>query len=215
MEKKLEQLKKRFFEGSLQIKKNHLVILAGVGLIALGYIFRSQFIVAVVNGQPISRFAFTRELEKQAGQNILDTLVTKTLILQAAEKEKIKVSDEEIEEEIKQIEQNFLQQGQDLDVILGASNMDRSTLKEDIRIQKMVEKLLSPGIEINDEEINQYLEQVEGSFPAEMSPEEMRISAEEQLRQQKISEASQTWISSLHDEADIKYFLLKPQIEEN
>ena len=42
-----------------------LAVLVGFGIL---YFFKNLFIVAIVNGRPISRLAFDLELEKQAGQ---------------------------------------------------------------------------------------------------------------------------------------------------
>ena len=87
-----------------------ILLLAG-----LLYAFRSLFVAAMVNGQPISRVSLVRELEKQNGKQALNSLVTKTLIYQEARKQNVSVSDDEINGEMKKIEDNLQQQGQRLD----------------------------------------------------------------------------------------------------
>src|SRR5690348_15986934 len=68
-----------------------LVILA-----AILFLLRSWFIVAIVNGQPITRASFTRELEKKDGRDVLNSLVTKTLIFQEAAKNNVTISDSDV-----------------------------------------------------------------------------------------------------------------------
>ena len=45
---------------------------------------RGLFVVALVNGEPISRIEVIKALEKQGGKATLDSLVTKKLIAQEA-----------------------------------------------------------------------------------------------------------------------------------
>ncbi len=74
-------------KAALKFSRNHIFILAGVIIAAaLLYYFRSAFVAATVNGQPISRLSLVRELEKQGGKQAMDSLITKTLIDQEAKK---------------------------------------------------------------------------------------------------------------------------------
>jgi len=222
LEKKASQLRKELLKKTGKIRKRlknverrqvvSLLIVIGLVISAL-YYFRGQFIVAVVNGRPISRLALIKELEKQAGQNALNSLVTKTLILQEVKKQKITISDIEVDEEIKQIELTLSQQGQDLNQLLAAKGISQENLKEDIKIQKMVEKIAVQDIEVADEEIEEYFEQRKDAFPADISPEEIKETLKQQLEQEKMNEAVQSWVNSLHEKAKIEYLLIKPPVE--
>jgi len=97
--------------------------------------------VATVNGQPISRLTLIREMEKSSGKQVLEGLIGKTLILQEAKKQNIFVGKEDIDQEMAKIEENFKNQGQDLNQLLAFQGMTRADLEEQIQLQKTAEKL--------------------------------------------------------------------------
>jgi len=180
-----------------------LIIIVLAGLL---YYFRGQFVVAIVNGKPICRWTLIKELEKQAGKRTLESLITKTLILQEAKKQKVAVSDDEVNQEIKQIEENFTSQGQDFNQLLEIQGITRNGLMEEIRLQKMVETIAGKDVEVTDKEIDDYIKENKDNIPQDMKEEEIRATAKEQLKQQKMNEKIQSWIKSLRDGAKIKYF---------
>ena len=188
-------------------KKSLIIILAVIILGAFLYNFRGQFIAATVNGKPVWRFTLLKELEKQAGKQTLDSLITRTLILQEANKQKVTVGVDELNQEIKKIEENLSGQGQDLDYLLSAQGMTRDQLKEQIRIQKLVEKMAGQNIEVADEEVDKYLEQNKSLITKDSNVEEVKAGIREQLRQQKLTEQVQSWLKSLRDGASINYLL--------
>ena len=191
-----------------KISKRALVVfLATVLLVgAAAYRFKGQFIAAMVNGQPISRLALIKELEEQAGKNTLEALVTKTLILQEAEKQKVTVGDEEVSQEIAQIEEDIAAQGQNLTQVLGMQGMSREDLREQIRIQKIVEKIVGEDIEVTEEEVENYFAENEDSFSEDADVEELKENIRQSLKQQKLSEGINLWITALRDSAEINYF---------
>ena len=177
---------------------------------AIGYYFKNQFIVATVNNQPIWRFTLIKEIEKQAAKSTLESLITETLILQEAKKDNIEISDEELNEELKKIEENLKQQGQELDKLLAAQGMTKEKLKEQIGIQKIVEKIVGKDIEITDEEVDAFLEANEGFVPEDQDVEEAKPGIKEQLKQQKMGEKVREWLDALRKKAKINYFRFAP-----
>ena len=187
----------------LKKQKKLFVALAAVIIFAsLVYYFKGQFIAAMVNGRPIWRWTLVRELERQAGEQILDSLITKILILQEAKKQKITISNAEINQEIKEIEEKMTAQGQSLDQVLGLQGMTREALEEQIQISQIAEKVLGQDIEVTEEEVDNYFEENKDYLPENTSREEVK----EQLKQQKIGEKFQTWVQSLRDGAQITTF---------
>jgi len=187
-------------------KKNLGIFLAVVFLAVALYYFRGQFIVATVNGQPIWRFTLINELEKQGGKQTLEGLITKTLIFQEAKKQKVNVSEEEISQEIKKIEESLTSQGQDLNQALAAQGTNLDELRQQIRIQKIVEKILGKDIEVTDGEVETYIEENQDFFPEDTDTEGAREEIKSQLKQQKISEEFEAWIGGLYGQAKISYF---------
>lgn len=193
-------LKKKRLSPSLIIVFLVLVILLS-GL----YYFKNQFISVTVNGQPIWRLTLIKELEKQSGQATLENLVTKTLILQEAKKQKVVISQEEIDQKMKELEDNFTNQGQNLDQLLEAQNMTRTQLREQIEVQLIIERVVSQNVEVTDEEITAYFEANTDYFPEGSDLESVKEEIKQQLQQQKSSDQVQSWLDALRENAQINY----------
>ena len=206
--KELVLAKVKLIRKKLKKDKKAVVFLITVffGFGAL-YFLKGQLIVAMVNGRPVSRLALIKKMEKQAGKVTLDTLITETLILQEAKKQNVVVVDEEVDQEIKKLEDDLARQGQDLNELLSLQGSTKDTLRERMRIQKIIERIVGRDIQVTDEEIETYLEQNKEFIPEDADLEEVKTDIKGQLTQQKLNEKIQTWIKSLNESADIKYFL--------
>jgi hypothetical protein len=171
------------------------------------FYFKGLFVVALVNGQPITRLSIIQELEKRGGKQMLSSVITQALILQEAEKQNVTVAQKEIEEEIKKVEDNLKKQGQSLDQALTFQGLTREDFVTQIRLQKLVEKMLAKDMKVTDREIDDYIEKNENSIPKDMKPQEVTASARQQLQQQKLSSKAPAWIKDLQEKAKIIYFV--------
>lgn len=180
-----------------------LIVLVILGLL---YAFRGAFISATVNGQPIGRLTIVRELEKQSGKRVLESLVTKTIILQEAKKKNITVSDKDIEGQIKKIETNIKAQGMTLDQALQSQGMTRASLKDEMKLQLMVQKLVGNSAAVSDKEVAAYREQNKAMY--ETNPDKAPTDAQikEQLTQQKIQQKTQDYVAKLRKDAKVAYY---------
>jgi hypothetical protein len=196
-----------------KIKKIPLLMLVLVVIIIiLLYVFRNQFVVATVNGQPISRMSFNAEMQKEAGKKSVNALVTKTLILQEANKEQITVSDTEISNRIKQIENNLKQQGQTMNQFLAVQGITLSELSDELKLEISVEKMLGKKIQVSDKEVNDYIQKTQAANTtndtgATPPPALSKTQVRQQLQQQKLSEQVQPWLANLQQQAKITYFI--------
>jgi hypothetical protein len=187
---------------------NKVLIVAWI-LVILGalYYFKGQFVVATVNGQPIFRSALIKQLEAQSGKEVLDNLILETLVRQEASAKKITVSDEELEGEIKQIQERLAAQKQDLDQLLSLQGMTRATLKDQIKLQLLVEKLVDKTkAQVTDEEIKKYLADNKTFLPKDAKPEELAVQVRSQLEQQKMTALTQDWLKSLQTKATVNHW---------
>lgn len=192
----------------LQMWNKKLFRLAIVIAIVAGivYLAKNVFVVALVNNRPISRLAIIKQLEKSQGKLVLEQLVTETLITQATNKAGVKVEKEEINKTIQEIEESFKAQNQDLDSLLAMQGMTRSDLLKQIALQKKIEAILKDKAQVSDDEVAQYLEDSKDFLPEDKTEEELKTMAREQLVQQKMGEAFQSWMNDLKDKAKIQYF---------
>lgn len=179
------------------------VVLALAGLL---YYFKSQFVVAWINGYPISRSAYVRELERLAKNQAVDSLITKRLIVAEAAKNKLTVTNEEIEAALTSIDNKAKEQGTNLEDLLTAQGVSRDSLKEEIRLQKLLEKLVGE-ISINDEEVEKYFDDNRKVLYLEKKFDEVKNEIKEQLKQQQLINKIQELIARLQNEAKIVNWL--------
>ncbi|MEK7185933.1 MAG: SurA N-terminal domain-containing protein [Patescibacteria group bacterium] len=176
-------------------------------LLGLLYVFKGLFVVALVNGEPISRIEVIKALEKQGGKATLDSLVTKKLIAQEARSKNITISQDEIDEEIKKITENLKKQGTTIDKVLETQGMTKTQLNEEIKLQLSIQKMVGKDPEISDKELDELVIANKAQFPEGTTDEQMRTQSREQLKQQKIQQKTQEFIKSLQDKAKATYFV--------
>lgn len=144
------------------------VIYIAIGVIAASAIFLLMSFgqnngVASVNGKEISKDELYAQMLKTNGTETLDLMISEEIVRQEAEKEDITVSDEEIEAEIAVYEEQY-GGAEELDSALAASGMTVESLKEEVQTYVKIEKLIGPGIEITDEQIQTYFDENKDSL---------------------------------------------------
>ncbi|MEK7597271.1 MAG: SurA N-terminal domain-containing protein [Patescibacteria group bacterium] len=198
--------KQESFNYEIKFSKRLLIVVL-VLIFILGLIYFSRrFLIAVsVNDKSIGRLSVLKKLEKQGGKKILETMITQVLIQQESEKRKIAVSQKEIDAEMKKIEANVSSQGSTLDQALQNQGMTKSDLIEEIKIQLMLQKMAGNDIKISDKEIADFISanKNQQGFDKEI-PKEQAIA---QLKQQKLQQKIQTFITDLKAKAKINYFV--------
>lgn len=178
-----------------------------IALIIAGFLLKGLFIAALVNGQPISRLSIIAELEKQSGKQALSALISQTLIFQEAKKKNVQVTEKEINDSVKQIEDSLKKQGQNLDAALTAQGMTRQDFLMQLKLRGLVEKLLADRIKVTDKEVTDYIEKNKETLPTDLKEDEIKKGVKEQLKQQKLASESQKWIEGLNKNAKINYFV--------
>lgn len=198
--KRSEPVVKRF-KGELFIAGGAILLLA-----VLAFIGKSLFIAATVNGSPISRLSVVRQLEKQSGKAALESIIQKKLIETELNKQNITVTEEEVNAEIRLIEQEVSGQGGTLKAALEAQGVTEESLREQIAIQKKLEKVLSDKVQVSDADL-EALKKQNDLKPAEgQSMEDFNKGLKDQLKRQKFQEEAGKWVSDLTAKAKIQYY---------
>lgn len=195
---------------ALTFLKNKSLFIVSILFLILSslYILRGIFVVALVNNQPIFRFAFDRNLEKKYGRKTLDNQIAEMLILQEAERKKITITSEEIENRIAEIEKELKDQGQDnLESFLAIQGVGRGDFERQVNIQLIIEKLMGDQVKISDEEIKDYFENNKDDFPSGTTLEVEKEGIQRFLLQQKSAEKFRTWLEDLQKKATIHRFV--------
>ncbi len=192
---------------SVRVRRTYIIIAAVILLLVAGiFLARNYLIAAMVNGQPISRLSVISELERQGGKQTLDTIITKTLIAQEAKKRNVTVSQKDIDNELKRLEQQYSTQGQKLDQVLAMNGMTKDQLVELIETQKRIEKMVGEQ-KVTDKEVDEYIERNRESLPQDQDEAVLKKNTKERLQQQKLNEKAQTFLDDLRKNAKIDYYV--------
>jgi foldase protein PrsA len=189
--------------------KKILIALIVIGLVALGFIYKGLFIAATVDGKPISRFAIVKALEKQSGRQVLDSMITEKLIDNEANKQNISVTDQEVDDQIKKIEEQIMSQGGKLDDVLAGQGMSRDDLRKQILLQQKAERIIAEKIKVTDEEIDKYIADNKVTITPGME-ESQKSQIRDELKQQKFTQEIGTWLNDRKANATIKDFTNYP-----
>lgn len=196
-----------------------IAIWAGVFLITLIVVdYGVQYLnyrasVAIVNGTRIKKGEYYEYLSDSYGSTVVGQMIDEELIYQEAAAKGVEVTDDEIDAEIKDLEDNY--GGSDeLQKELDARNISEEKLREQIQTTLLVEKMLEDKIEITEDEMKEFYEEYKDVlFPEDEDPtyEEAEDKIAETLRDQKISQEVQTWLAELRADATIKNNVDEPK----
>lgn len=160
---------------------------------------------AYVNGKPISRLEYIKNMEKQGGKQVLDGMIQESLVEGEAEKKGVKIDQSEIDTDLKNIENRVKSQGQTLDAALAAQNMTKEDLVKQIRLQKLAEKMANAPTQVSQKQIDDFIAQNKEQFPKTATKTDMETAAKTQLLDQARNEAIGKWFTALKSNAKIIY----------
>lgn len=186
-------------------KKYTLLVLILVFLLVLGYLNKSWFVAAVVNGRPITRIALDQALTKQYGAQTLDNMINEDLINQEIAKQNVSISQSELDQKVAEITAG-LPQGVTLDQALQLQGMDAADFKNQVKIQLGIDKILAAQISVSDKEVSQYIATNAAQFK-DASPSAAQASARNILVRQKENDAFTTWFAAIKQNAKVAKFL--------
>lgn len=185
--------------------KNILLVLVLVGAILI-WRFKNVFVAATVNGQPISRLQLISQLQKRFGDQVLDNMINERLILSAARQKGIFVTNDEINDRIKTIEQQ-LQGKVSLDEALKAQGLTQDEFRKQIEIQLSIDKMFEKEATVSSEEVNNYISQNQDFYKNSTDPAQLKQEVQTTLEQQKVADLFNKWFTDLRQKASINKFL--------
>jgi hypothetical protein len=184
-------------------KTNILFLIVILGLLCLGYVYYRFGIVATVNGVPISRISYLRNLEKQDKKLTIKQMANEALVLQEAAKNNVVIDQSIIDTEIASVEAQIKDQGMTLESALEAEGMSKADLEKQIRLQKVVEKLANPNLDISQEKIDEYLKTNKSALPTTYTKDQLQELAKNQLINEAKNTAIDTWFAELQKNSTI------------
>ncbi|HWS49252.1 MAG TPA: SurA N-terminal domain-containing protein [Candidatus Methanoperedens sp.] len=181
-----------------------LPIVGIILVIAAVYAYYRFGVVATVNGKPISRFTYWQNLEKIDKKQTIKQMANEELVFQEAAKKGVVIEKSEIESEIASVEAQIKSQGQTLEGALIAEGLTRTDLEDQIRIQKLVEKMANPMLDITQAQIDAYLTENKALLPTTYSKEQLQTLAKTQLISEAKNDAIDVWFKELQKTAKIE-----------
>ncbi|WP_099157167.1 peptidylprolyl isomerase [Virgibacillus ndiopensis] len=158
-----------------------------VALIVCIFILNKDSYVARVNGEKISKDELNETLVSQYGPDVLNSLINQKVIEAEIEKEGIKVSQEEIDEEMTEYEEYY--GGEEaFQSVLESNGTDISTVEKDIELYLATNKLMADDIEITDEEMKTYFEENKDSFSQQEEVQASHILLDDEETANKVIE---------------------------
>ncbi len=183
-----------------------VVILGCSLLLTMGIYFKAVFVAATVNGSPVSRLSVIKELEKTAGKQTLDTLITKRLIEQEADAKGITASDEEVQVEVTKIEEQIKAQGSTLEAELATAGISMEQFRSEKALFVKLQKMLGDTVGVTDAEVAAFIAENSIEIP-KGSETEIMNGVREQLKGDKSNTAVGELIAELKSAAKINYFV--------
>ncbi|MFP3511897.1 peptidylprolyl isomerase [Peribacillus sp. SIMBA_075] len=161
------------------------LIIAGIMAFAMISSTEKNKTMASIDGEKISKDELYDALVAEYGADTLDLLITNKLVELEAEKEGIKIKDEEIQKEIDTMAESYGDE-KSLKEQLEASGSSMEALKNDIVVYLQTKKLIEPRITVTDDEISTYFEDNKDTFAQAEQVEASHILVEDEKTAKKV-----------------------------
>lgn len=125
--------------------------------------FMDKEAVATVNGTDIDKDELYEKLIVSNGAATLDTMISDEIVKQEAKKADVKVTQDEIDAEMKIYEEQY-GGAEALESAIASSGMTIAQLEDEMKNYLLIEKLVGPDIKITDEQIKTYFDDNKESF---------------------------------------------------
>jgi foldase protein PrsA len=114
-----------------------------------------DLVVAQVNGQSITRAELVSRLLEYQGEEALQKMINRAIVLQGAAKHNVKVTDEEVEAKLDEIRKQFKSPA-DFDAFMDRSGLTPKQYRDEVRFTLLLERVAGMSDPITDEDLQQY-----------------------------------------------------------
>ncbi|WP_423407883.1 peptidylprolyl isomerase [Heyndrickxia sp. MSNUG] len=162
-----------------------VLILLIVLIVTVG--FAKKETAASVNGEKISKEELYQKMTHLYGKDTLESLITNKLIELESEKQKVKVTGTEIDEELTKLQNSY--GGEDAFAsALQQNNVSIDQVRDDIEHYLLAEKMIEPSIKITEEEMKTYFEKNKDSFDQKEQVKASHILVKDEAAAKKVKE---------------------------
>ena len=182
-------------------KVSMIAVVAVLVLAFVGFKFKYVLTPATVNGQPIYVWDYFKKLHTQFGQDEINSMTTELMIKQAIADANVSVSSDEVEKEVKNVEQEASSSG-GLTAVLAAQHMTMDEFRTRIQLQLAVKKVLSSKIAVTDQEVDDTYKKNKDFYKG-LPEAEAKKEVKQQLEDQKFQTEVSTWLSGVRSKAKV------------
>jgi hypothetical protein len=184
------------------------MLILGLSVLILGFLaysFKDSFLVAIINGKPVLRYELNKKLTDSFGKETLENLIVEKLVEEEASKQNVLVTKEEIDAEVDKLAKS-LGEGTKIEDVLAFQGISLEDFRHQLKLRLQVNKILEKEIIISEEEIDSFIKDNASALVA-TDEAEKRVEARAAIKEQKIGEKIQVWISDLLAKAKITRYL--------
>ncbi len=176
-----------------------------VGLTAVFLTNKGLFVAAVVNGRPIFRWQMNKVLVSRFGKQTVESMISEMLIADAAREAGVSISQGEIDGKVSELV-SAMGGDVNIDELLTYQGMTKEDFESQIRLQLMVEKVLTKDLAIAETDIDNYIATNRALLVA-TDEAALRAEARQAIVSKTVSEKLQPWFLELKEKAKILRFL--------
>lgn len=203
---KLNNFLNNFSDKVINFRKSKIFYIALVAA-ALGLLViykKSWIIAATVNSSPISNLELQMRLNQQFRTQTLNQLINEKIIFDEAAKNNVAVSNTEVDKKISEIEAG-VGGAQSLDAMLSQQGQNRRSIRQQIKLQIVIEKLYTKEATVSAEEVSKFIEENKEQLRATDSASQKK-EAEDAIKNQKLSQIFSQKFQNLRTKAKIQIF---------
>lgn len=182
------------------------VLIGAVVLLGIAaFVNKGWVVAAVVDGAPLFSWDLNKTLRTRYGQQTLEGMIGEALIAKEAKKSGVTITDEELKSKQKEILAS-LGTEVNLEDFLKFQGLTEEDFNQQLRVQLMVERLLTKNLTLTDADIDNYIATNRALLTA-TEPAQLKEEAKKAIIGNVVSEKLQPWFLELRQKAKIMKFL--------
>lgn len=165
----------------------------------------NTYSVAIVNGVRISKGKYLERLEKSYGQVAAQNLIQEQLVLQAAARENISVTADDIQNRLN----DYYNENGGKDAVLASlaeRNYTEEDVREQIKIGLLLEKILSKEVKYTDDDLKEFFNQYKSVLYGneKVTFEDKKAEIIEYYTNKEIQELRDAWLEKEEQSAKVQ-----------
>lgn len=188
----------------LSNRRNLIIVLVIVTVVALLVYKRSLFIAAMVNNQPITNIELQQRLNQQYRTQLLNQMVNEKILEQEAAKKGIFITPKQLSDKVAETENQY-GGAESFNMLLSQQGLSRDEFTKQIKYQLLVEELYKSDITPTDQDINQYMD-ANKNDPQATDEAKFKETAQKAIKQQKLGQIFNQKFQELKQAAKVQIF---------